>query len=227
MNELLFLLLLLVDLSLVLVFFRLWGKTGIIVFYILHIFLSQITVKLHIGFFGLTVVFGSILYSVLFLCTDLLTEHYGKTEGYRAVLIGIASLLVFISIVQAASLFQPSGDASMITTFSQLFESQWRVVLADIVVSYLLLQSFDIWFFDRIRRWTKDRMLWLRNTLSTAVSQTITAILFFQLAFAGTLPQGVLWQIIFGGLAMKLIVGVLDTPFIYLSYRFRPKELSS
>jgi hypothetical protein len=50
------------------------------------------------------------------------------------------------------------------------------------------------------------------------------AILFFQAAFAGSIPQDTLWQMIWAGLAIKLVVGVLEVPFLYWSYRFLPKR---
>jgi len=225
LNEALFFGFVILDLFLALIFLKIWGKTGIVVFYVIHIIMSQVTVKMQITLFGFTTIFGSILFAVLFLCTDIITEHFGKEEGYKTVNIGVASLIFFILVVQTALLFIPSSTNQVIGSFKNLFVDQWRIVISDIVISYLLIQKFDVWFFHKIAEWTKNKYLWLRNNLSTWTSQTITAILFFQAAFAGTIPQSILWQIIFVGLVMKLIVALFDTPYIYLSYWFLPNNI--
>ena len=58
----------------------------------------------------------------------------------------------------------------------------------------------------------------MRNNLSTLVSQFIDSVLFFSLAFWGVVPFGVLVNIILTGYAIKIIVALLDTPFMYASY---------
>lgn len=223
MNELMFVGFVIIDLLLLLLFLKLWGKTGVVVFYVANLIMSQITVKMQVTLFGFTTIFGSMMFSVLFLSTDILTEHYGTKAGYDAVKMGVVSLLFFIFVVQAALLFTPAETNNVLGAFRTLFENQWRVVFADIIISYALLQSFDIWFFNRISQWTKKKYLWIRNNLSTVTTQALTAVLFFQAAFYGIIPQPILWQIILTGLMMKVIIAFFDTPFMYLSYKFLPK----
>lgn len=223
-NELIFLIFILFDLFLALMFLRFFGKVGLIVFYVIHVILVQITVQIQVDLLGYTAVVGSMLFAALFMCTDVLTEHYGKKEGYKAVVLGALGLLLFLFVVNIAQLFTPSETDSISPSFAALFSGQLRITLSDLFISYLIFQSFDVWLYHKIHEWTGDRYLWLRNIASTVISQTIIAVLFFQAAFAGVLEQQVLWQIIFAGLAMKLFIAVLDTPFVYLSYRFLPKD---
>jgi hypothetical protein len=164
------------------------------------------------------------LFAVLFLCTDLIAEHYGKKDGYTAVTLGAISLILFLFVIQTAMMFTPSATSGVTEAFISLFNGQLRITLADLVISYLLFQFFDVWFFHKIRGWTNGSKLWLRNIGSTWVSQTFIAILFFQAAFAGVIEQNILWQIILAGLAMKLFVALLDTPYIYLSKKFLPSD---
>lgn len=224
MNEIFFLGFILFDLFAALLCLRFFGKSGIVIFYITHVIMSQVTVKMQIDLLGFTTIFGSVLYAVLFLATDVMTEHYGKEEGYKLVNLGVLSLGVFIFIVQAAGIFAPSTTNTAYSSFRNLFDSQWRVVGADVVVSYFIFQRFSVWIFQKLSEWTNGKHLWLRNNLSTWISETLTAIIFFQIAFIGQIPQNILWQIIIVGLGMKLFVALLETPFMYLSYRFLPKE---
>ena len=94
--------------------------------------------------------------------------------------------------------------------------------------SYLLVQHLDVWLYDWIRRRTKDRFLWLRNNGSTCVSQAVDSILFTVLAFAG-MEGFPLVQIILFTYIVKVMVALLDTPFIYLSKTsfFKPRDLGA
>lgn len=71
---------------------------------------------------------------------------------------------------------------------------------------------------------TKGKHMWLRNNVSSLISQTLIAVFFFQAAFAGTIPQNVLWGIIFSGLLIKWGICMLETPFLYMSRSFVPKD---
>ena len=222
-NELLFIGFILVDMLLMLLTFKFFGKSGLIAFYVSHILLVQMTIKLQVDLFGFTAVIGSMLYAVLFATTDILTEHYGKKAGYKAVLLGALCLGVFIFVVNVANAFSPSSTDISKPLFTGLFAGQWRITLSDLMIGILAGQLFDVWFFHKIEEWTKGKYLWLRNNGSTFISQTIVAVLFFQCAFAGVIEQSVLWQIIWVGLVMKIFIAFIDTPCLYLSYKFVPK----
>jgi hypothetical protein len=56
----------------------------------------------------------------------------------------------------------------------------------------------------------------LRNNASTMVSQLIDTVLFITIAFYGT-PGFPILTVIKGQYILKLLIAVLDTPFIYLS----------
>lgn len=227
MNELLLLSFVLADLFLCLLFFKYAGKMGLIAFYIIHIFLVQITIQMQFDVFGHTMVFGSALFAIIFLAIDVLTEHYGKDEGYKAVRLGSASLLLFLIIVTIVQYFEPSATNEITQEFGAIFGQQIRITLSDLLISYLLLQSFDVWLYNKIGILTKGKHLWLRNNVSSLISQTLIAVFFFQAAFAGVIPQDKLWDIIFHGLLIKWAICMLETPFLYMSRSFKPKNYES
>jgi queuosine precursor transporter len=224
MTEILLLGFIVLDLAAVLLILRHFGKVGLFCFYIAHVILVQLTVQIQVDFFGYTVVVGSMLFAALFLITDVLTEHYGKKEGYIAVGLGASSLVLFLSVVGVTNLLIPDGAGGLQGAFVTLFDGQPRVTISDLIISYIVFQSFDVWLYHKIHTWTGNKHLWLRNCGSTFSSQILVAIIFFQVAFAGTIDQKTLWEMILAGLAMKLFVAVLDTPFMYWSYNFLPKR---
>lgn len=226
MNELYFILFIIIDMFIVLLFLKLWGKAGIIACYVAHIILSQVTVQMQITLFSFTTIFGSMLFAILFLCTDILTEHYGPKIAYKTIMMGAGVLLFFIFVIQAALLFVPSSTNTVFSSFTALFSNQWRIVIADLLISYLIFQLLNVHIFHKIRILTKNKFLWLRSNAATMICQIFVAVLFFQIAFYGIIPQPILWQIIIVGLIMKLIITIFETPYIYLSYKFLPKGYS-
>ncbi len=89
------------------------------------------------------------------------------------------------------------------------------------MVAYIASQLHDVWAFDLWRRKTRGRHLWLRNNLSTMVSQLLDSFLFSFIAFAGVegFPTGYIAKIAVTTYLLKLVVAAVDTPFIYLAVR--------
>ena len=111
-----------------------------------------------------------------------------------------------------------------------IFTSTPNIIFASLI-AYLLSQLHDIWAFHAIRMKTSGGFLWLRNNLSTWLSQAIDSIVFASLAFliipilffnGNALPVSTVLEIVLSTYLLKIIVAIIDTPFIYLSYSFKP-----
>jgi uncharacterized integral membrane protein (TIGR00697 family) len=104
-----------------------------------------------------------------------------------------------------------------------LFSFLPRVVAASLI-AYLISQLHDVWAFHWWRERLGGRHLWLRNNLSTWVSQLIDSTIFVLLAFAplplvGKVPGFETWTVVLSvwitTYVIKLVVAVIDTPFLY------------
>ncbi|MFW5734973.1 MAG: queuosine precursor transporter, partial [Oceanidesulfovibrio sp.] len=91
MNELLWLGFALLDLTLVVIIYRYFGKAGMFGLVVFNLVLCNIQVLKVIDIFGMTTTLGPVLYASVFLATDILSEHHGKAEARRAVLLGFAA----------------------------------------------------------------------------------------------------------------------------------------
>jgi len=202
----------LVAVTVVLMLARRFGATAIVAIYCALYVISAVLANKLIVLFGLVVPAGTILFSVTFLLTDLLSEVYGKREAYRAVCLGlVAQVLLLCSIAIAIRWPSPvywEGQEA----FASALGNTWRIVIASLV-AYILSQSHDVWAFHLLKRLTNDKHLWLRNNLSTLVSQTIDSVVFSAIAFLGLFP---ILPLILGLLGAKAIIAILDTPFIYV-----------
>jgi len=222
-NEIIFLLMTILVLGASLFAFRM-GRFWLYGFIAICIVLANIFVTKQFVIFGITATGGNITYGAIFLATDLLCEHYGKKDSRRAVFLGLFGAVFYLLTSQCILLFEAAESDLVHGSMQTIFSFAPRIVLASLV-AYLIAQLHDVWFFHFLKQKFHGNWLWLRNNLSTAVSQLIDSAAFSVVAFLGLFPLDVVLQIILSTYLLKLLVALIDTPFIYLSYRLRPSEL--
>lgn len=223
MNETLWILFALVDLCMVMVVYRFFGRVGLFGLMVFNLLLCNIQVLKTIELFGLTTTLGNVLYASVFLATDMLSEFYGKKEAQKGVLLGFVSLLMMVGYMQIALLFQPASDDFAQPHLQALFGFMPRIALAS-MVAYLVSQLHDVWAFHAIKERTGSKLLWLRNNASTMISQFLDSAIFCTIAFWGVFPLNIFMEILLSTYIIKVAVAVLDTPFMYLARRFFHKE---
>lgn len=225
-NTIIYLVWILIDLSLLLAAFTLWGRTGIIAVISATIILMNIFVLKGIRLLGLDATGGNVLYASIFLGTDIITEYYGAREARKAVFIGFFLSLLFLIASRFIILFTPAPWDRFHETMDTLFSPVWRIVIASIT-AYILSQNLDVITFT----WLKGKfpnLLWLRNNASTWSSQIVDTALFCTIAFAGLYQMRIVAGLMLSTYLLKIVVAALDTPFIYVTkilVRLRPSIL--
>lgn len=216
-NELLFILMSLISLTFVLCAFRL-GKSYLIALIAVMAVMMNIFAIKGMYLFGMAVTGGNVLYASIFLATDLLNEHYDKKIAKKAVMIGFFGSIFFLIATQIILKFVPADYDIAQSAFETLFTLAPRIVIGS-MIAYLISQNLDVWTFDKIKKITNGKHLWLRNNASTWTSQLVDSIIFSVIAFAGIYP---LFELILFTYIIKIVVAAMDTPFIYLSKIFKP-----
>lgn len=225
-NEVLWLTFALVDLSILVLVYRFFGKIGLYTSIVISIIVCNIEVLKTVQLFGLTTTLGNVLYASVFLATDILGEIHGKEDAKRGVILGFLALVLSTFYLQVALLFTPDASDFAQPHLEALFGFLPRVALAS-VTAYLVSQLHDVWAFHAWRQKTGGRHLWLRNNASTLVSQLLDSLVFCTIAFAGVYPMAVFWEIVVSTYLIKALVAVLDTPFIYLARRLGRQEVGA
>ena len=200
--------------------------------------------------FGLEIPFviaiGVLPYPITFLCTDLISELYGKTKAKWVVWTGFGiNLWVLLFVWLAGVLDMPHEIINNQPLYSiennQVFiHSQYAfyyirnltmgATLAS-MVAYLSAQFIDVKIFHYLKEKTKGRRLWLRNNASTIISQLIDSIAVILITHylvdglpkntSGELTHSLLYFVLSGYL-FKLVIALLDTiPFYYLTKKLR------
>lgn len=217
MNELLWLAMLAVNFCFILAAYRFFGRAGLFAWIPLAAIVANIQVIKLVELFGITATLGNIVYASSFLVTDILSEMYGKKQARKAVYLGLFSLVAMTALMNLALWFAPAPDDFAQEGMAVIFGFMPRIAGAS-MVAYLLSQTHDVWAYEFWReRFPAARLIWLRNNASTMVSQFIDSLVFTLLAFWGTFPAGVLWEIFWTTYLLKWVVGAADTPFIYVA----------
>lgn len=227
-NSLLWILFLLFDLCMVVLIYRLFGRAGLFAYIVMAIITANIQVIKLVNIFGLETTLGNVMYGSIFLCTDILNEVYGKKEANRAVWLGFVAMVLLTLYMQVSLMFTPSQyDNGQSEALAGVFSFLPRITIGS-MLAYLASQFLDVALFAKIRIKTQGRMLWLRNNASTLLSQAVDTTLFvfiglgpINMFFGAALIDSwqVFWMIWLSSYIMKLIVAVVDTPFLYLAKR--------
>jgi uncharacterized integral membrane protein (TIGR00697 family) len=171
---------------------------------------------------------GIIPWPVVFLTTDLINEYYGKSGVKRlslitASLIAYAFVVLFFAmVVPAAKGISTVSDEQFVAVFGQ---SMWIIVAS--IIAFLVSQLIDVSIFWMLRDKTGGKMIWLRSTGSTVISQLIDTFVVLGIAFwlPGKMTTATFINAALTGYTFKLIIAVVLTPVIYLGHGLIDKYL--
>jgi uncharacterized integral membrane protein (TIGR00697 family) len=219
-NELLWIVLLLANFLIVILAYKLFGKTGLYIWTAVAVILANIQVMKTIQIFGLVTAMGNVIYSSLFLVTDIINENHTKKDAQKAVWIGFFVLIATTIIMQISIQFIPDETDYLSEHITAIFSVLPRIAFASLI-AYLISQSHDVWFFAKLKKRHKKRYLWIRNNLSTVTSQLLDNTIFTLIAFVGVFSWDIIAQIFLTSFILKVIVAACDTPFVYLAREIR------
>ena len=219
-NEILIILSFVIIYGSVILFYRLFGKGGLLAFNVLATLIANIEVLLLVHAFGLEMTLGNVLFASTFLVTDILSENHGKKIANRAVLISTLCSVIFRAISQMLLLYTPSENDWVSEAFKTIFSNTPRIICASLGV-YMIAQLADVWLYHKWWDWCNKRFgdskkgLWIRNNGSTMISQLLNTLLYTAFAFYGTYSFSTLVSIFLSSYAIFFITSLLDTPFVY------------
>lgn len=175
---------------------------------------------------------GVILWPVVFISTDVINEYFGK-QGVKkisyltVVLISYAFLAIYIITNLPPAAFwlevnkvDPEGNPFNIDyAFNTVFTQGMGIIIGSLF-AFLMGQLLDVFVFHKLRSITGEKMIWLRATGSTLISQLIDSFLVLFIAFYifGKWP---IEQIISVGIInyiYKFLVAIAVTPLLYVAH---------
>lgn len=222
---------------------RLFGAAGLYAFIVLAVIGANVQVLKNVmfPFHADPVAIGTELFTATYLASDILNELYGRKAARKGVWIGFCSYLLFVVFMLLALGYAPltsdQADAAKMAWnlpyqdhLKALFLPAPAFFLAG-MAAFLTSQLLDVKVYSWIRGKTGDKALWLRNNGSTMLSALVDNTVFSVLAWVVLAPadqrvdtHALIYTYILGTYLLRVVLSLIDTPFMYLACRIIRRE---
>jgi len=135
---------------------------------------------------------GVLLWPLEFVITDIVNEYYGPKAVKRisitaVALISYAFVMFYLAMHAAPADFwigskTENGIPSMQNAFEAIFGQGMWIILGSLV-AFMVSQLIDVVVFHKIKKITGEKMVWLRATGSTVISQLVDSFVVLFIAF--------------------------------------------
>ena len=192
-----------------------------------------------------TLAVGVLPYPITFLCTDLISELYGRKRANFLVTFGLCLNLFILGFMwlgnalpaaeiqapwQTLNLSEPvalpdgSTVSGQVELFGLLYATTSGAVLASMLANFAA-QYCDVFMFHFWKNLTQGKHLWLRNNGSTIVSQGVDSFMVVAVTFgaqflAGAMTLSTMFGLMTSNYLFKLTVALLDTIPLYLCVHY-------
>jgi queuosine precursor transporter len=179
--------------------------------YICALFLTWVLASKMFVVGGLILNAGILAYPLTGVFGDSLTEIYGFSRTRRLIWMGFICGLIFLFFTQIAVALPTPLDFRLQEAFAAVHGQLPRIVIAS-YTAYLCCEFTNSFIMSRMKVWSKANNFPLRALVSTAVAQLVDSVVFFIGAFAGTMPNSVVFQLIVSGWIIKTIYEFILLP---------------
>lgn len=196
--------------------------------FITNAIVAELTGGKLIDVFGVPMSIGILPWPIVFVTTDLINEYFGE-KGVKRLSLITAGLIAYTFLVLFMAMKIPSTGISSVTTeqFNAVF-GQSQLIIVGSIAAFLISQLIDVTIFHFVKKRTGSKMIWLRSTGSTVISQFFDSFIVLGIAFYLPGIMDFKTYIISGltGYSVKLVIAVLMTPMIYLGHYLIKKYIA-
>jgi uncharacterized integral membrane protein (TIGR00697 family) len=209
------------------------NKKDIVYVILAGIFITNAVVAELIGgklitVFGVPMSVGILPWPIVFVTTDLINEYFGE-KGVRKLSLITASLIAYTFVILFIAMRIPAMQGDKLVTddqFNGVFgQSMWIIVGS--ITAFLVSQLIDVSIFHFVKNKTGGKMIWLRSTGSTLISQLFDSFIVLGIAFwmTGKMTTAVFIASALTGYFVKMIIAIVLTPLIYLGHSLIEKYI--
>lgn len=198
---------------------KMFKKEGLYVWISIATITANILVCKSIDILGLTASLGNVMFASIFLATDILSEKYDVKDSRKAVMLAIVSQIIFILATTLAVSYIPSETDLSNESMKTLFSINARVSISSIVM-FGASNMLDIYLFEKIKK-KFPKQLWLRNNVSTIISNCLENYFFVFFAFVGIYDYSTILSIATTTSILEIIIAICDTPFMYIAKKLK------
>lgn len=182
---------------------------------------------------NLSIPLGVLPYPLTFLCTDLISELFGKERANRVVWIGFGLNLWLFFLVWVGGILPPTVEAPITSQHPEYSFFAIRTLTMSAIMgstaAYLAAQLLGVHLFHFCKKLTSGKHLWLRNNISTLISQGIDTVIVITVTYflakdslplhGATHPFPTLTTLILSSYSFKALAALADTIPLYLGVK--------
>lgn len=163
---------------------------------------------------GVVLTAGIVIFPLSYVLGDVLTEVWGYGIARRVIWLGFACNVVMVAAIWVGGALPAAPFGATQPAYDEVLGQAPRILAASFV-AYLVGEFANAFVLAKLKIATQGRWLWLRTIGSTVVGQALDSVVFVTLAFAGTMPGGVLAGVIGGQWIFKVVYEAAGTPLVY------------
>jgi queuosine precursor transporter len=166
---------------------------------------------------------GAILFPVVYILGDILTEVYGFKYARRAIWTGFGVMLLAILCFTVVRYMPPAADYHDQSAYEAVLGFFPRIVVASLA-AYLVGEFLNAYVLAKLKIKTQGKKLWLRLIGSTFVGEFFDTIVFCLIAFGGVIGAQDMMIYIAVGWLFKTGVEIVMLPITYRVINFLKKK---
>lgn len=184
---------------------------------------------------------GALIWPVVFLTTDVINEYFGKKGVRRITFLTIGLIVYVFLVISVVTYVSPAqfwldinstdsagNDFNIEYAYNKIFRQGMGIIIGSLV-AFMIGQFLDVYIFQKLRRVTGKKMIWLRATGSTLISQLIDSFVVLFIAFyIFAKPPWSMQQVVAVGIinyTYKFVVAIVLTPLLYVAHGIIDKYL--
>lgn len=158
---------------------------------------------------------GTILFPIIYIFGDILTEVYGYKQSRRVIWTGFFAALLMSVVFMIVGKLPAAADWVNQEAYDKILGLTPRIVIASLI-AYFSGEFSNSFTLAKMKIATKGRYLWSRTIGSTVVGEGVDTLLFVLIAFWGILPGSLILTVIISNYVFKVGFEILATPLTYL-----------
>jgi len=181
-----------------------------VIFVVVYV-IDMILVPKVFVFHGITMTAGILLFPIVCILGDIITEVYGFNNARKVIWLGFCANILLMLSTQLAMFLPQSLNPDIDKAFVDLFSLTPRLVFASIS-AYLVGGFVNAYVVSVMKVKQKGEWFGIRAVLSTVAGQFVDSIIVVVIAFSGVLPLANLLSLMFFAWVIKVLYEIIVLP---------------
>lgn len=196
--------------------------------FILCLLMSNLAAIKIFNFFGHAIWSGILIFPLIYVLNDVLTEVYGFSESRKVIWVAMACNCILSGFLYFVCLLPPAEFWQDQAAFEKVFSLSPRIVAAS-VISYLIGETMNSYILSLLKIRLYGKFFAIRAIISTLVGAFVESSIFGFISFGGRVQVSELWQMICMLAFMKVGYEILIMPFTvkFVTFLKRKEKVNS